>query len=344
MLLGYALGAKKREGMEARMNVSMKVVDDLKIRSRKGNEILGVCPACGCRDANFNTAKLAWRCWHCFAKGIIIPEEGYEVKEVEETKFNIPEIRKLYSSLANKYHNSLFTDVISYLKTRGLTEDTVIKFKLGFCGTDFYDEYANKVAEDSGVIYQNYPILSNRVVIPYMYKGEIVDLRGRILESVFTYRKDTPTYISLSGSHEARGANFLFNHDIIDKEKTIIITEGEFKAIVAIQYGFPVVATPGIFGWNDKWSEAFKNKEVILAADNDKISGLRSPAYLMAKMLKKEIPQLKVAVLYKTSKQDKVDVDSIIINSGVKAFENSIRGAMDATKWLWLQERKGYGK
>lgn len=330
--------------MESTVNISLKVVDDLKIRSRRDDEILGVCPVCGCRDANFNTAKLVWRCWHCPARGSITTEAGYEVREVEERKFDIPAIRKLYSSLADKYHNSLFPAAVDYLKSRGLTEDTINRFKLGFCGTDFYDEYKNEIAEDSGIIYQSYPILSNRVVIPYIYKGEVVDLRGRRLDKVFSYKSNTPTYISLFGSHEARGSGFLFNHDIIDSEKKIIITEGEFKALVAVQYGFPIVATPGIFGWNSKWSSKFKDKEVILAADNENISGLRSPAYLMAKMLQKEIPQLKVAVLYKTSKQDKVDVDSLILNSGVEMFRACIDAAMDATKWLLLQERKGYGR
>ena len=330
--------------METKVNISIKVVDDLKIRSRRGNEILGVCPVCGCRDANFNTAKLSWRCWHCPAKGSILSENGYEIHEIEEPELDIPAIRRLYSGLAEKYHNSLFPKAVDYLKDRGLTEDTINKFKLGFCGTDFYEEYASKVAEDSGVIYQSYPILSNRTVIPYTYKDEVVDLRGRILDSIFSYKEHTPTYLSLSGSHEARGASFLFNHDIIDKENTVIITEGEFKAIVAVQYGFPVVATPGIFGWRENWSSLFKDKEVILAADNDKISGLRSPAYLMAKLLSKGIPHLKVAILYRASKQDKVDIDSLITNSGVKAFENSIKGAMNVAKWLWLEERKGYGR
>ena len=330
--------------MDSNVNINIKVVDDLKIRTRKGDEILGICPVCGCKDANFSLGKLVWRCWHCPSSGKIVAEEGYEVKEVEEPKFDIPEIRKLYASLAESYHNSLFKEATDYLKSRGLTEETIDKFKLGFCGTDFHEEYSNNVAEDSGVIYQDYPILSNRIVIPYMYNDTVVDLRGRTLNSVFQYKPNTPTYVSLSGNREARGATYLFNHDIIDKENRIIITEGEFKAIVAIQYGFPVVATPGIFGWHDKWTESLKDKEVILAADNDKISGLRSPAYLMAKMLYQRLPQLKVAVLYKTAKQDKVDIDSLILNSGVKSFENSLRGAMSADKWLVLQERKGYGR
>lgn len=333
------------EGMETRVNVSLKVVDDLKIRVRKDGEILGVCPVCGCKDANFNVGtKFVWRCWHCSGSGRVITEDGYKVQEVEERKLDVTNIRRLYTKLADKYHSSLFSDVISYLKNRGLTEDTIDLFKLGFCSTDFYDEYSNNLAEDSGVIYNNYPILSNRIVIPYLYQDEAVNLRGRIVESVFSYKKNTPTYVSLSGSSSARGANFLFNHSIIESEPTIIITEGEFKAIVAIQYGFPVVATPGIFGWDKSWSSLFKDKEVILAADNEKISGLRSPAYLMAKSLSKEIPHLKVAVLYKTSKQEKVDIDSLILSRGVKAFENSIRGAMKVNDWLGLQERKGYGR
>jgi len=330
--------------MEGKLNISEKVVDDLTIRQRR-NHILGICPVCGCRDANFNKVKGVWRCWHCPSSGFIVDEEGksvYTVSEVETPLFDIPEIRKLYSSLADKFHESLTSEALTYLKGRGLTEDTINNFKLGFCSTDFYDEYSSGVAEDSGIVYQSYPVLSNRIIIPYFFENEVTDLRGRILDCI-TYKKNTPTYLSLAGNHKSRGAEFLFNHDIIGKSDRVIITEGEFKALLAIQYGFPIVATPGVFAWNKEWSKLFKGKEVILAADNENKSGLRSPAYLMTKLLKKEIPQLKVAVLFKTFKQEKVDIDSLIINSGVKSFENAVDGAMDSTRWLWLQERKGYG-
>jgi len=42
--------------MEGKLNISEKVVDDLTIRQRR-NHILGICPVCGCRDANFNKVK-----------------------------------------------------------------------------------------------------------------------------------------------------------------------------------------------------------------------------------------------------------------------------------------------
>lgn len=328
------------------VNINIQLVQDLKIRSRNAKEVLGICPVCGCRDANFNISKLVWRCWHCPSSGIIISEDGneYIVEEEELPVYDILEIRKLYTSLASKYNDSLFADAFTYLKDRGFTEDTISKYKLGFCSTDFYDEYTNDVAEDSGIVYKSYPVLSNRVVIPYIVGDEVTDLRGRVLDSVFKYKDGTPTYISLVGNHVSRGATYLFNHDIIEKEDTIIITEGEFKALLAIQHGFPVVATPGIFGWNKEWSPLFKGKEVILAADRDNISGTRSPAYLMARSLYREIPHLKVATLYKAANEKKVDIDSMILTRGVKSFQNAIDGALPAKRWLELEERKGHGR
>lgn len=331
--------------MDRALNISIAMVDDLKIRPRSKHELLGVCPECGCDDANFNTAKLKWRCWHCTARGSIIPEEGYEVQEVEVVRLDVPTVRELYTALADKYHQALIQAAEDYLKGRGLTQQTIDEFRLGFCSTEFHDEYSNAIAEDAGVVYQNYPILTNRITIPYLAGGEVTDLRGRTLDTAFTYKDKTPTYSSLAGNHAARGATFLFNHDVIDRNDTIILTEGEFKAIVGHQHGFAIVATPGIFGWQKGWSEVLKNKNVILAADFDRRVGLRSPAYLMAKMLSGELPQLKIALLGVASHttKGKIDIDSLITDGHLKTFERAIKGAVDAKWWLEREGTIGYG-
>jgi DNA primase len=322
----------------------MKVVDDLKIRSRKANEILGVCPVCDCKDANFNTNKLTWRCWHCNASGRIIPEEGYVFKEEEEPVLDIPEIRRLYTSIAQKYHNKLTQPVLDYLKGRGLTQQTIDSFLLGFCPTDFFDDYSNRLAEDSGILYQNYPVLTNRITIPYVAGGEVTDLRGRIVNSVFTYKDGTPTYSSLSGNHKTRGATFLFNYDIIANNHRVILTEGEFKAIVAYQHGFPVVAMPGIRGWQKEWTILFQNKELILAPDSDGFGGTRSPAYQMVSMIAQDVPTAKVAILRLLKRTEKEDIDSMIVGGGLKTFERAVEGAIPVKEWLIQEERKGYGR
>jgi DNA primase len=328
------------------MNISLNVVNDLIIRQRRDGEYLGRCPVCDCKDANFNTDKMVYNCWHCSSRGRILSDGKYEIKPVEEKIFDIPEIRKIYAGLAEKCRTNIPVEVTNYLtNVRGLTVDTINKFKLGFCSTDFYDEYANKFAGDAGIIYHDYPILSNRVVIPYTYGDEITDLRGRTVNNVFKYRDNTSPYTSLMGSRESRGATYLFNHDIIAKSDSVIITEGEFKAIVAIQFGFPVVATPGIAGWSKKWSPLFKDKEVILAADTDRLTtGTSSPAYIMARTLVSDIPQLKVITFAKNPKQKKVDIDSLIISKGVKSFENAISMALPANEFFAECVRKGHGR
>ena len=327
-----------------KVNISMKLVNELTIRSRTASEVLGICPVCNCRDANFNIVKLVWRCWHGTHSGRITPEEGYVFKEIEEPVLDIPEIRKLYTALASRYHEGITQQVVEYLKGRGLTQQTIDGFMLGFCSTGFIDEYTNELAEVSGILHMNYPVLTNRITIPYVANGEVTDLRGRTLNTVFTYKNNTPTYSSLSGSHKSRGATFLFNHDIIATNNTIILTEGEFKAVVGYQHGFPVVAMPGIFGWQKEWSELFKDKELILAPDSDGWGGVRSPAYLMVKQLQQHIPHAKIAVLRLANRYDKEDIDSMINGGGLKRFERSVAGAIDISEWMESEEKKGHGK
>jgi len=328
--------------MDNILNISIDLVNDLEIRKRRGHEILGVCPICNCRDANFNVGKLTWRCWHCTGRGRIIAKEGYKIVEQPAPVLDIPKVRDLYSSFTKSCRGTMIQPVINYLKKRGLTDDTIDKFQLGFCSDDFYDEYSNSLAEDAGLVYQGYPILSNRAIIPYLVSGEVTDIRGRILDSCFTYKSNTPTYVGLSGSHSSRGATFLFNHDIISKSDRVILTEGEFKAIVANQFGFPVVATPGIFGWQKEWSKLLKDKEVILAADFDQVYGIRSPAYLMAKTISKELPKLKVTFLQWLGCNEKVDIDSLLLKEGgIRVFDKMIKAAINVEEWLQLEGRKG---
>jgi hypothetical protein len=326
------------------VNISIKVVEDLKIRDRGKGEVLGKCASCGCDDANYNIIKGLGRCWHCNCKFIItgITADYVVSEDKKEQSLNISDVRSLYGKLVEKYHQNIAIPVMKYLTDRGLSQATIDKFKLGFCPTDFYDEYNDSLAEKAGIITKGYPILTNRVTIPYLFNNEATDIRGRIVNSVFQYKDHTPTYLSLPGGHSMRGSTYLFNHDVL-KNSTVIITEGEFKAIVADQYGFPVLSTPGIFGWQKEWAPLFKGKEVILAADVDKTAGCQSPAFLMTKMLVGQIPQLKVALLNWVGTKGKVDIDSLIVGGNVKAFDRSVRGAINARDWLIMEGRKGSG-
>jgi len=330
----------------SRLNISLDVVNDLKIRERRKSELLGHCPVCGCSDANFNISKLTWRCWHCPACGRITTEDGYVAVEEQEIKLDVDAVRELYTELADEYHKDITDVAVSYLKTRGITEETIRHFKLGFCSDKYYEQYSNDLAKDCGIVNRDYPALFNRITIPYIVDDMCVDLRGRKVGSGITYKQNTPTYISLSGSHESRGAVFPFNYDIIKNNKRIIITEGEFKAVVGHQYGFPVIATPGIFGWQSSWKSILKDKEIILVADFDSVFGFNSPAYMMTNIVSKDIRNLKVGLLYLASNgnKEKIDIDSLLIDGGVKLFEKIINGPILAKDWLEQQVRMGHAR
>ena len=332
------------------MNISIEIAKALSIKQRRNN-VLGYCPVCNCSDANFFiNNKLTWNCWHCSESGKIINDSGQEVDYVDEISppskvFNIIAIRNIYSVLAEEYHKNLSTSIKEYLKNRGLQDSTIEKFKLGFCSRGQpLKVYDDENAKDAGIIRDDHVILSDRLVIPYLFNNEVTDLRGRIVETIgIKYKENAPKYISLEGSYSALGANYFFNHDVISESDTIIITEGEFKAIVAAQYGFPIVATPGITKWNNEWDKLLENKKVILAADNEKVMGRRSPCYVQAKFLKPHIPHLKVARFNRDIKTNKTDIDSLILSKGVIHLEWAIKTAQPVEEFLQDERGKRYG-
>ncbi len=328
-----------------KLNISQKKFESLIISDTGKDEVRGYCPQCGCNDAWFNRKIGLWHCWQCLAKGKIVglADENYKKDDVPEVVLDVPRLRKIYTGLAEKYHQNITPEAVTYLKGRGLTEQTIEKFKLGFCSTDFYDEYSDEMAEVAGVMSQKVPSLVNRIVIPYIVGNEVVDLRGRILDSM-TYRPHTPVYRGLAGARKARGASSLFNYNVIEPNQKLIITEGEFKSIVGGQFGFPIVATPGVSVWDDNWNALFKGKEVILVADYDASSGTKTPAYTMAKSLSARIPQLKVASLKWLCPKGKVDIDSLLIQGSPETFKRALDGAVDARLWLTFEERIGRGR
>jgi putative DNA primase/helicase len=72
--------------------------------------------------------------------------------------------------------------------------------------------------------------------------------------------------------YQTRGAKaVIYPPDIIkDSLPYIIVTEGEFKALLLNQSGFPAVSnTSGAGTWKQQWNSLFKGLIVILAYDND---------------------------------------------------------------------------
>lgn len=120
---------------------------------------------------------------------------------------------------------------------RGLSVDTVKKFRLGFD--------------------------RERYTIPvYDKDGTLVNIRRYNPAA----RQSKDKMYNLLGYGEAR----LFLVDALAKWDTVIITEGELDAIIGRQYGLPTMShTAGASVWKSEWNKEFVGKTVYVCYDAD---------------------------------------------------------------------------
>jgi hypothetical protein len=95
------------------------------------------------------------------------------------------------------------------------------------CPELLYAEGAGVLARDRDGALRTHWNLCGALVFPYAANGEIVDLRTRTFPG--------KGYRSLAGGYAERGATAMFGWDWLDGTDTVIITEGEFKALIALQ-------------------------------------------------------------------------------------------------------------
>jgi DNA primase len=150
---------------------------------------------------------------------------------------------KLLETSTKKYQESL-SEVWPYLEGRGLTEETVARFRLGYVKEPLHGDES----------------FDSRLCIPYLRRVGVVAQRFRTLSD------DPRKYLGRSGV-----ATGLFHVDaFFGDADTCVITEGEFDTIVLAQIGIPSVGIPGTKGWKRHYGRLFEDFDrVIVFRDND---------------------------------------------------------------------------
>lgn len=227
--------------------------------------------------------------------------------EVVKIRGNVSAYRALYTELTDHYHKSLLPEHRDYLNKRGITDDTIDHFKLGFCSSKAHTLYKHPLAHESGVVTQHgKPILAGRIVFPYWLYNEVTDIRGRL------YAGNGERYLSLLGSTYYRGADYAFN--INTKEQEILITEGEIKAIAAWQCGIYAVGLSGILS-KRKVSLVDTQKQVICFDSQIPMWHVQQAIDTQAKRLTN--PYILTLPLQGKQKQD---IDSYVLDFGANNF------------------------
>ncbi|ULO02912.1 CHC2 zinc finger domain-containing protein [Campylobacter sp. RM12651] len=177
----------------------------------------------------------------------------YESKSSSKNQENYESLEQALSI----YQRALNDECKEYLKKRGINEDSIKTFKLGY-GVRYEKQ------EDELKLH----LFNNRLIIPIFNNSKLVGFGGRSLE-----KNPKIKYINSPESVFFKKSQILFglNANHIKKQNSVIIVEGYFDVILAHQKGFKnVVATLGT-ALNDFHIKRLSNltNNIIFLFDND---------------------------------------------------------------------------
>ncbi len=226
-------------------NEKVKILKDfLGGYNRTGQEYLFTCPKCKHhkRKLSVNLDKNVFKCWICEFKGnninrLVRKYADFNLKakwreltgQVEIQQFDeiiatlfpeqeedTPEVVKLpneFLSLANKSKSVLSTKARNYLNKRGITDEDILFWKIGYCPSG---EYAG------------------RIIVPsFSESGDCNYFIGR------TYQNDWRKYMNPPTSK----SKIIFNELYIDWQEDLVLTEGIFDAIVSGKNSVPILGS-----------------------------------------------------------------------------------------------------
>ncbi len=144
--------------------------------------------------------------------------------------------------LAQQYHERM-NGQRRFWHDKGLTDTTIDAYRLGFC--------------PQCPTYQESPSWT----IPVFFRGKLLNIRHRLAEPPSPGDKYRPERAGLPA--------VMFNADwLLDSREFVVLVEGEVKAMVLSQAGFPAVGIPGANTFSERWVRWFgKQKRVYVALD-----------------------------------------------------------------------------
>jgi len=244
------------------------------------------CPECSesrkkktVKCFSFNHDKQTGYCSHCNITLVI-------KREVE--------IKKEYKKPVWRNQTSLSTPVVSWFEQRGITQQTLIEFKVTE-GNEWMPQLTKEV---------------NTIQFNYLRNNELINIKYRDGLKNFKLHKDSEL--------------ILYNLDSIKESEIVIICEGEIDCMSIAQAGYKnVVSVPNGAGtgkinleYLDNCIEYFLNKKTILLATDDDLPG-RNVQEQLAERLGKDR-------CYKIKFKDSKDANECLQKHGIQGIIEAI--------------------
>ncbi|QTQ11883.1 DNA primase [Treponema parvum] len=281
-------GLISKETIDAIRNSSdiVAIINEYTHLERRGNDWWGCCPFHNEKTPSFHVEpeKNFYYCFGCHASGdainfikemekvsyveavkILAKKAGVEIvysagnSEHDKTEEKRTQYIELYERIASTFHYLLTEteygkQALSYITERGLTKDTIEKFKLGYAPSDrqwlknflrkknFSDEFLG----DSGLFSKKYPdiaFFSDRLMFPiFNRQGQAVAFGGRLLSG------EGPKYLNSGDLIQYKKGDtlyaFNFAKNSIREKKAVIFCEGYMDVIAYHQCGIDNAVAP----------------------------------------------------------------------------------------------------
>lgn len=345
---------------------------------RRGSSYFGLCPFHNEKSPSFSVSpgKQMYYCFGCGAGGnvftfimeyenftfpealkmlaervsITLPEQEYseEAKKQRDLKSAVRDINKT----AAKYFCYLLKSpqgerALKYLKDRGLSDETIRRFGLGYAGpySDALYRYlkaqgiSDQLLKESGLMQVNerqgmYDKFWNRVMFPIMdVNNKVIGFGGRVMGDGKPKYLNSPETVIFDKSRNLYGLNYART----SKKKYLLVCEGYMDVISMHQAGFTnAVASLGT-ALTSQHASLLKRytDEVILTYDSDE-AGVRAAL--------RAIPLLKEAGISSRvlHMEPYKDPDEFIKALGTEAFQERIDRAENSFLFEMSVLQKSY--
>lgn len=292
------------QSLKAALPLSDIVGENVELR-KSGARFMGRCPFHGDRSPSFSVNREFYYCFGCKETGDLIkfvmqlhglsfeeaceelaekaklplPEGGESLSSEEERALRVKRervrkaVRLHYFSSLQFYHDNLlrgsgsplFLEAREYLKSRGISPETVNKFQIGVAGGqhDGLVQFLTRgkapldVAREFGLIRTSqkssgdYDFFRERILFPLIDpRGRILGFGGRILPSIDAQPSEfkLPKYLNSAESELFQKSRFLYGlyqaKRAIREEDIGILVEGYFDVVSLHQAGIENVVAP----------------------------------------------------------------------------------------------------
>ena len=188
-------------------------------------------------------------------RGIQFPKEVDFAKEEGQRS-----IETALNEASTLYHLNLPVNVKEYLNGRGISDEIIEAYKIGYCAGDTQHKASKEILLQAGLTYENgQEYFKGYITFPNIIYGRVVYISGRCFGEK-KHKKLQAEKVPL---------NHVYNEPAL-KEKDVIIAEGEIDTLTLLSNGFNACGILGSQSFRPEWKEKFNSCEnTYLSFDAD---------------------------------------------------------------------------